>query len=265
MDMMALLAQKKPLLMGILNITPDSFHDGGCFLTPEKALAQLKALTDAGADIIDIGGASSRPGHTPVDAETELARILPVLELARDCPVPLSLDTDKAAVAAAGLQAGCQIINYTGGRLDEEIFSLAAAGKAPLVVMHCQGEAGRHEDICGEVAQFFRDNLALGRKMGLGYGQIILDPGFGFNKNLEENLALLHELPRLRAFKHPLLLGFSHKRFVAALSGEAPGQAPAGNQALALYALLHQAELLRMHDIAETAALIRAARPLFRL
>jgi len=260
-----LLKRKKPLLMGILNITPDSFHDGGRFLEQDQALRQLHTMIEAGADIVDIGGASSRPGHTPVSAATELERVLPVLQQAAGCPVPLSIDTDKAEVAAAALAAGASIINYSGGELGRPMFSLAAQSEAPLIVMHRLGEAGAHRDMCGEVERFFLDCLELGCRQGIAPGQIILDPGFGFNKSFEENIALLHELPRFQALGQPLLLAFSHKRFAAALSGERPGSAAIGNQALTLYALLHGADLLRMHDIAETTALIQAAGTLFRI
>lgn len=250
---------RRPLLMGILNLTPDSFHDGGAYMSLEAAQRQLAALIAAGADLIDIGGMSSRPGHTPLDAQEEISRVLPLLQAAaRDCPLPLSIDTDKAEVAAAAITAGARIINYSGGELDAAVFRLAAEKQAPLVMMHRAGQAGAHADICGEVEQFFRAAIAFARAQGVDEQWLILDPGLGFAKDERENLQLMRAIPRFSSLGRPLLYGFSHKRFVAALSGERPGQAPLGNLAAAAYAARQGAHILRMHEVADCRAFLTA-------
>jgi len=252
------LAADKPLLMGILNVTPDSFHDGGCYFDTEAALVQVDKLIAAGADIIDIGGASSRPGHTPLSAEEEWLRLQPLLTQLQQqgCAVPLSVDTDQVAVARAALEHGVDIINYVGGDLNDEIFALAAATKAPLVLMHRAGTEGEHGDICAEVADYFRAAMARGVELGMDKRQFILDPGPGFNKSVEENLQLMQNLSSFAAFGLPLLSAFSHKRFISAISG---GDTAAGNAAAAVWSLMQGAMLLRVHDVAELRPVVDAA------
>lgn len=248
----------RPLCMGILNITPDSFHDGGAYLDPAAALAQMTRLVDMGADLIDIGGMSSRPGHTELSAAAEWARLEPVLrQAARVCPAPLSVDTDKAEVAEAALAHGVSVINYCGGRQNAQIYALAAQSKAPLIVMHRAGTAGAHDEIVEEVAGFFRVSLQAAEMAGVQPWQLVFDPGLGFEKDIAENLALLRATPQLAAMGRPLLLGYSHKRFVAALSGERHGAAPLGNCALAAYAVLHGAHIVRVHEAEPFVAIAR--------
>jgi dihydropteroate synthase len=249
----------RPLLMGIVNLTPDSFHDGGRYITLSAAKEQLSRLIADGADMIDVGGMSSRPGHTPLSATEEIDRILPFFrEVARDCPLPLAIDTDKAEVAAAALSAGATMINYTGGKLDKDTFSLAASYSVPLVIMHWQGESGAHADISGEVENFFRMALDFASQQGLSPQQLILDPGLGFAKNQAENMCLMRDIRRFAGLGSPLLYGFSHKRFVAALSNETHGQAPYGNLAAVAYAAERGAHILRLHDIGAARAFLDA-------
>lgn len=259
-DIQTLLAENRPLLMGILNITPDSFHDGGRFLDAENAKIQMKRLIDDGADIIDIGAASSRPGHIPVSAEEEWARLAPVLEHAGECPCLLSVDTDKLDVAEKALAAGVDILNYTGGLLDDDIFRLAARTGAPLIWMHRWGEEGSHDDVVAEVEAFFREGIERGLSLGMKREQIILDPGPGFGKNVAENIAVMAAIPRFLAFGCPLLMAFSHKRFIAALSGEEKGNTPLGNLAAAAYCVEQGAHILRLHDLKDADHWLKGVR-----
>lgn len=243
-------AAGRPLVMGILNITPDSFHDGGRFFSASKALEQARLLAKAGADIIDIGAASSRPGYQPVSAAEELARLLPVLEALKQSELPpLSVDTDKLAVAQAAVERGVSIINDTSGDLGSGCFELAADKDLPLMVMHRQGgEPSR--DIVGEVEEFFKAALVKAETVGLPPRLLIFDPGLGFNKSLAENAALIEAIPRLAGLGRPLLIGYSHKRYAASLCGEKPGQAPEGNALLARRVSRLGAAIVRVHEVA---------------
>ena len=256
-------SQSPGLLMGILNLTPDSFHDGGCYDRPAAAWEQLQRLQADGAHIIDLGAMSSRPGHQEVSAEEEIARLAMLLEHQQG-PLPLlSVDTDKPEVAAYALEHGVSIINDCSGLLQEDMFRLAAKKQAPLIVMHRLGAEGQHTDVCAEVLSFFRECLSFGKACGLSEKQFILDPGLGFNKSVGENLQLMSALPELAALQRPLLLGFSHKRFISAISGEPAAQTPVGNLAAAVYSLLHGASILRMHDLALLGPLLRASAALW--
>lgn len=246
------LAPDRTLAMGILNITPDSFHDGGAYCDLAAARAQVAKMVQAGADLIDIGGMSSRPGHTVIPVETEISRILPLLQsFSGSLPVPFSVDTDRLLVAEAALAAGVSIINDCSGAVDSELFTLAARAKAPLVVMHRQGKAGAHADICAEVEQFFLAARQSAQRAGVSAEQLIFDPGLGFHKSPGENIQLLHATPRLKALGSPLLIGYSHKRFIAGLGGEAAGAAPHGNAFAAVFSLLAGADIVRIHDVAQ--------------
>lgn len=248
-----------PLIMGVLNLTPDSFHDGGRYLQPEAAEAQLNRLAAEGADLADLGAMSSRPGHQQLSATAEMERLLPLLRRLDSPPLPLSIDTDKPQVAEVALAHGVSVINDCSGRLQPEIYALAARYQAPLIVVHRQGEAGRHEDMCGEVIGFFQSCRDFALAAGVGEWQLIFDPGLGFNKNRRENLALMAGLPRLTALSRPLLLGYSHKRFLATLSGEQPGNAPLATDAATVYAALQGVHLLRVHEAGRCRALVNTA------
>ena len=244
-------ARTRPLVMGILNITPDSFHDGGRFFDASSAVIQALALAEAGADIIDIGAASSRPGYIPVSAGEELARLLPVLDaLANETLPPLSIDTDKLAVAEAAVDRGVAMINDTSGDLESGCFELAAAKELPLIVMH-RLRKDAEEDIVSEVEEFFESALTKAQSAGLSERLLVFDPGLGFNKSIEENLALLDAIPRLALLGRPLLIGYSHKRLAASLAGERPGCAPKGNAILARKVSDLGAHIVRVHDVKE--------------
>jgi dihydropteroate synthase len=248
----------RPLIMGIANITPDSFYDGGCYNSPQAAAEHIFAMAAAGADIIDIGGASSRPGHTPISAKQELERLLPVLEqVAPELKLPISVDTDKAEVAKAALEAGAAIINDIGG-LQEDMARLAALTGAPVVLMH-QGGAGAA--MVEAVADFFRAGLERGEAAGLKREQFILDPGFGFGKDVAENLLLLRHLEDLRLLGRPLLVGLSNKRFIGAATATRLTERNAANIAASVWALTHGASIIRSHNpqaLREAALMINA-------
>src|SRR2546422_3946063 len=217
--------RKRRMIMGVLNVTPDSFSDGGEFFEPDAALARGVQIASEGADIIDVGGESTRPGTEPVSVKEELRRVIPVIEKLRPkIDVPISIDTSKSEVASAALDAGASIINdVTAGRGDKKMLPLAAKRKAAIVLMHMQGEPRtmqenpRYEDVVAEVADFFRQQYARALDCGIDPMTLAFDPGIGFGKTLEHNLALLKNLERLRVHDRPLVVGVSRKSFLGKL------------------------------------------------
>lgn len=259
------------LIMGVLNVTPDSFSDGGEFFAPEKAIEQGRRMAAEGAGIIDVGGESTRPGAKPVSAEEELARVLPVIaKLLEKIPAFISIDTTKAAVAREALAAGASIINdVTGGRADPGMMTLAAEKKAAFVIMHMQGtpqtmQSNPHyDDVVGEVADFFRQQYARALECGIDSMAIAFDPGIGFGKTVEHNLKLLANLPRLRVHDRPIVVGVSRKSSLGQMIGSAEMSdrlAPT----IAFTALLRErgANVLRVHDVKENAAALRVTERL---
>jgi dihydropteroate synthase len=249
---------RRALVMGIINATPDSFSDGGSFLNPEAALAHGLRMVAEGAEILDVGGESTRPGAQSVEAEEEIRRVLPIIQaLRRESRVLLSIDTSKAVVARAALEAGADIINdVTGLRGDTEMPALAASSKAGVVIMHMQGEprtmqlAPSYEDVVREVGEFFRQSLARSVSSGIDPMRIAFDPGIGFGKSPEHNRMLLEKLSAFLEFGRPLLVGVSRKSFLGWLAGSSamddrfwPG--------VALTSLCRErgAHLLRVHDV----------------
>ncbi len=214
---------ERPAVMGIVNVTPDSFSDGGRFLDPDAAVAHGLALVAAGADLLDVGGESTRPGADPVGEAEELRRVLPVVRrLAVEAGVPVSIDTSKAAVAAAALDAGATVVNDVAAGADAEMFAVVAAAGAGLVVMHMQGEprtmqqAPHYDDVVAEVGDFLVDRLGSARAAGIADGALCADPGLGFGKTAAHNLELLARLGELVArVDVPVLLGPSRKAFIA--------------------------------------------------
>src|SRR2546423_4098396 len=212
-------------IMGVLNVTPDSFSDGGRFFQPPQALAQARKMIANGAHIIDIGGESTRPGAEPVDVAEEKRRVIPVIkELAGEALI--SIDTSKADVAAAALDAGAKIVNdVTGGRGDEAMWPLLAERGAGFIIMHMQGtprtmqRAPSYRDVVAEVADFFRQQYACALKFGVDPMTLAFDPGIGFGKTLAHNLSLLKNLPRLHVHGRPLVIGVSRKSFLGKISG----------------------------------------------
>lgn len=249
---------RRARVMGIINATPDSFSDGGSFLDPQAALAHGLQMVAEGAEILDIGGESTRPGAQSVEADEEIRRVLPIIQaLRRESPVLLSIDTSKAAVAEAALDAGADIINdVTGLRGDSEMPALAASSKAGIVIMHMQGEprtmqvAPTYDDVVHEVGNFFRQALARSVACGIDPMRIALDPGIGFGKTPEHNRRLLAQLSAFLEFGRPLLVGASRKSFLGWLAGSSamddrfwPG--------VALTSLCRErgARILRVHDV----------------
>jgi dihydropteroate synthase len=255
----ALLAPRRlPLLMGIVNVTPDSFHDGGRFACAEAAIAQARRLIDEGADIIDVGGESTRPGAEPLTAAEELARVLPVLEALRGCGAPLSVDTRQPAMMRAALAAGAAMINDVNALRAPGALEAIAGSDASVCLMHMRGEprtmqqAPRYADVVGEVTAFLETRIAACVAAGIDRRRIVVDPGFGFGKRFEDNLALARALPALARLA-PVLAGFSRKSMIGAMTGRAAtGDRLAGSLAAALWAARQGAAILRVHDVAAT-------------
>jgi dihydropteroate synthase len=247
--------------MGIVNVTPDSFSDGGQFASADAAVAHGLELVRQGADLLDVGGESTRPGSLPVTAEVELRRILPVVEaLARQTPLPLSIDTSKALVAQTCLDAGAQIVNdVTALTGDPAMARVVRATGAGVVLMHMQGtpvtmqQAPHYDDVVGELLQFFRDRLRFCDEAGIARRQVVLDPGIGFGKTLEHNLRLLARLGDFRRLRRPLCLGVSRKGFLGKILDRPVGERLLGSVAVVCYAMGQGAvQVVRVHDVAAT-------------
>lgn len=245
--------------MGILNVTPDSFSDGGKFLAVETAVAHALQMAADGADIIDVGGESTRPGARPVPAEEETARTVPVIRMLRErTDALISIDTRKAEVARAALAAGADIINDVSALSDPGMAELAAETGAGVVLMHMQGSpetmqaAPRYGDVTAEVRAFLEERMALAAAQGVAAEQIALDPGIGFGKTDAHNIALLNGIPALAAAGRPVLIGASRKGFIGRLLGREADERLAGSLAAAVYAALRGAHVLRVHDVKES-------------
>ena len=259
------------MIMGVLNVTPDSFSDGGQFVTTGKAIEHGLRMFADGARIIDVGGESTRPGAAPVSAKEELARVLPVIAGLREkVSAFISIDTTKAAVALGGLEAGASIINdVTGGRADPEMMTLAAEKKAAFIVMHMQGTPQTmqtnpdYDDVVTAVADFFRQQYARALECGIDSMAIAFDPGIGFGKTVEHNLKLLANLPRFRIHDRPIVVGVSRKSFLGKVIGWAEISDRLG-PTIALTAMLRErsANVLRVHDVRENAAALRVTEKL---
>jgi dihydropteroate synthase len=264
-----LLAVERPLVMGVLNVTPDSFSDGGRFFEPAQALAQARRLVADGADILDIGAESTRPygGAVAVPAEEEWRRLEPVLPEVARLGVPVSIDTMKAEVAAAALDTGAAIVNDVWGlQRDADMARLVAARAVPVVIMHNRDAADPAIDIMADIAAFFARSLAIAAEAGIARENIVLDPGIGFGKTPEQSIVVLAHIDRLKSFGLPLLVGASRKRFIDTVSPAPPDRRLGGSIASHLLAAAAGAAILRTHDVAETvqalkvAAAIRGAR-----
>lgn len=255
------LALDHPLVMGILNVTPDSFSDGGRFSDPLAALEHGRTLAADGADIIDVGGESTRPGSDEVTPAEELARVRPIVTtLVRDFDVPLSIDTRHAEVARACVEAGASIINDVSGFRNPAMVALAAECDAGLVVMHMLGEPRTmqdeptYDDVVAEVRDYLGNQAAMLEGVGVGRERIAIDPGIGFGKSTEHNIELLRRLLELAALGYPVLVGASRKRFIGDLTGQPhPGRRVHGSVAAAAWAALHGADVVRVHDVKQTA------------
>lgn len=259
--------ERRTALMGVLNVTPDSFADGGRYWDAGKAVAHGLALAADGADIIDIGGESSRPGAASVSAQEEMDRVLPVIRaLRRSVSIPISIDTYKAPVARAALDEGVDVINDISAlRFDPEMVSLVVAEKAPVVLMHMQGtprtmQASPHyENVVEEVKTFLLDRVRYAVEAGAEPARIFIDPGIGFGKRLEHNLALLRDLPALASLGYPLLVGPSRKTFIGKVLGVGPEDRLEGTLAAAAAAVLGGANMIRVHDVKEARRAVQIA------
>jgi dihydropteroate synthase len=249
----------RPLLMGVLNVTPDSFSDGGKFLTPEAAIARAEELIESGADVLDVGGESTRPGAAAVSLDEELSRVLPVVEtLCQRFPeTPVSLDTTKAEVARRGLDLGVSLVNDVSAlRFDKDMAAVVREHGVPVILMHMRGDPRTmqsrpaYDDVVAEIKSFFRERISAALSSGLKEDNLLLDPGIGFGKTLEHNLEILRRFGELNEFGRPLVVGVSLKSFIGALSeGAPPAEREAGTIAASLWAAQAGARLLRVHDV----------------
>ena len=261
---------RRTLVMGVLNITPDSFSDGGQFNSIERAVGRAMAMVAEGADIIDIGGESTRPGSPGVTAEVEVARVVPVIEaIASRCAIPLSVDTHKPAVAEAALQAGAHIVNDISGLRDPAMVEVARRYQAGVVIMHMQGtprtmqDQPSYHDVVAEVGQFLRERVDESVRAGIPAERIVVDPGIGFGKTLEHNLDLLRGLATIiTQAGRPVLAGVSRKRFIGMITNRETGDRLAGSLAAASFAIARGARIIRVHDVKESCD---AARMIDRL
>lgn len=257
----ALLSRAYPAVMGVLNVTPDSFSDGGQFLAPERALAQARRMIADGADILDIGAESTRPyGAQPVTADEELQRLRPVLADVVSLGVPVSIDSMKPAVVAWALDAGASLANDVWGlQRDPDMARLLAARQTPVIVMHNRDRVDPDIDIMKDMAAFFTRSLDIAEKAGISRDNIMLDPGIGFGKTPEQSMTALARLDELAVFGLPLLVGASRKRFISSVSPSEPQQRLGGSIAAHLIAAQGGARIIRTHDVAETVQALRVA------
>jgi dihydropteroate synthase len=258
----ALVSGPTPAVMGVLNVTPDSFSDGGQFLAPEQALAQAKRLIAEGADIIDIGAESTRPygGALPVSADMELRRLQPVFSDIVALGVPVSIDSMKSEVVAWALDRGAAIANDVWGlQRDHAMAGLLAARNAPVIVMHNRDRADPSIDIIDDIAAFFECSLEIAARAGIARGNIVLDPGIGFGKTREQSITTLGRLREFDRFGLPILVGASRKMFIASISPSEPHQRLGGSIAAHIIAAQQGARIIRTHDVAETVQGLRVA------
>ena len=248
---------ERPLLMGVLNVTPDSFFDGGLYQTQASAVARAKQMVEEGVDIIDIGGESSRPGSEPISESEELKRLIPIVEALHDAvSVPLSVDTTKSLVARRAIQAGASLVNdISAMTFDPDMAHVVAESGAGIVLMHMQGVpktmqcAPRYGEVVKEVKDFLAVRIEAARAAGISRKQIILDPGIGFGKLLEHNLTLLAHLSVLTELGRPLLVGLSRKGFIGRILKQSVGERLLGTAAAAAMAVQQGAAMLRVHDV----------------
>jgi dihydropteroate synthase len=257
----ALLSKPYPAVMGVLNVTPDSFSDGGQFTAPERALAQARRMMAEGADLIDIGAESTRPyGSQPVSADEELQRLQPVLPDVVALGVPVSIDSMKSAVVAWALDQGAAIANDVWGlQRDAGMAGVVAECNVPVIIMHNRDSADPDIDIMQDIANFFAASLDIAARAGISTDKIVLDPGIGFGKTPEQSMTALARLAELQSFGLPLLVGASRKRFISTVTPSEPHQRLGGSIAAHLLAAQHGAQIIRAHDVAETVQALRVA------
>ena len=256
------------LVMGVLNVTPDSFSDGGRFATVDAAVAQAEAMAAAGADMIDVGGESTRPGSLPVAPEEQVARVVPVIRRIANLPVTISIDTTRAAVADAALDAGAAVVNdISGGRDDAALLPLVARRGVSVILMHMQGtpltmqDAPVYSDVVAETIAFLRERVAAAQAAGVELTKILLDPGIGFGKTMEHNLELLRRQREFLQLGRPIVIGTSRKGFIGRITGEAePSKRLFGTAASVALAIANGAAIVRVHDVGPMVQVVRMAR-----
>jgi dihydropteroate synthase len=263
-------------IMGVLNVTPDSFSDGGRFATVNAAIAQAIQMVISGVDIIDIGGESAKPGATPVDEATELARVIPVIEGIRQHPdtqhIPISIDTTKASVARSAIQAGADIINdVSGGQFDAEMFETVAQLGVPYIMMHMRGTPATmqqmtdYDDVIGEILVFFEMQIDRAVNAGIDRAKMIIDPGIGFAKQYQQSIEIIRHLDRFEILDLPLLVGVSRKSFIGKILNQPDPEGRLwGTAAACCAAIARGADILRVHDVAEMLDVSRVADIMFR-
>ena len=263
----------KTYLMGILNITPDSFSDGGEFNTIKKALDQGKMMVENGADILDIGGQSTRPGSKQISLDEELNRVIPVIEaLRKDLSIPISIDTTRAIVAQKAVEAGANIVNdISGGQFDENMFNTIGKLNVPLILMHIKGtpetmqSLTQYNDLMKEIYQFFSERLECAIEAGIERKKIIIDPGIGFAKNYEQNIEILQKLDIFNSLNVPILIGTSRKSFIGhILNKKNPKDRIWGTASTSCAAIASGADILRVHDIPQMYDVCRVADAIWR-
>ncbi|HZW86397.1 MAG TPA: dihydropteroate synthase [Gallionella sp.] len=248
----------RPLVMGIVNVTPDSFFDGGQHVVRDRALAHAQRLIDEGADILDIGGESTRPGAQPVSAQQELDRVMPVIEGLRGAPVPVSIDTCKPEVMQSAIAMGVQMVNDISALEDEAAMYTIARQNVAVCLMHKQGKPQtmqthpEYQNVLDEVRRFLYERIVAAKNAGVQQNRIVIDPGFGFGKTLAHNLELLRQLDTLSDLDVPILVGLSRKSMLGTLTGKDVAQRQSASVAAALIAVQHGADIVRVHDVAET-------------
>ena len=268
---------KRTYLMGVLNVTPDSFSDGGDFNTLESALAQAENMVKSGVDIIDIGGQSTRPGAAEISSSEEIDRVIPLVQILRQKPeifgsVPISVDTTRAQVAKAAVEAGADIINdISGATFDSEMLSTVAKLKVPIILMHIRGtpqtmqQLTDYRDLIGEIREFLESRIAAAVAAGIDKSQIILDPGIGFAKNYTQNLEILRELRKFCVLNCPILVGVSRKSFIGHILNQPEAkQRIWGTAAACTGAIANSADILRVHDVREMRDVSQVADAIFR-
>ena len=269
---------KRTYIMGVLNVTPDSFSDGGQFNTLDAALTQAQKMLAAGVDIIDIGGQSTRPGSEQISLEEELNRVIPAVELLRSQPnelasIPLSIDTTRADVARAAIEAGADLINdISGATFEPEMLSVVAKLDVPIVLMHIRGtpktmqQLTDYQDLIGEISQFFQERIQAAKTAGIDPKNIILDPGIGFAKTYEQNLEIIRHLPKFKSLGFPLLVGPSRKSFIGHILNEKdPQKRVWGTAAACVAAIVGSGDILRVHDVKEMVDVCRVADAIYRV
>jgi dihydropteroate synthase len=263
-------------VMGVLNVTPDSFSDGGKFATVDAAIARAVQMVRSGVDIIDIGGESTKPGAIPVDETTELARVIPVIEAIRQHPdiqsIPISIDTTKAAVARSAIAAGADLVNdVSGGQFDDEMFATVSQLGVPYVMMHMRGTTATmqqmtdYRDVVGEIIAFFETQIDRAVQSGIDRAKIILDPGIGFAKQYQQSIEIIRHLDRFESLDLPRLVGVSRKSFIGSILDQPdPERRLWGTSAACCAAIARGADILRVHDVAEMVDVSRVADAMFR-